>query len=316
MPREIEFTEYLTSLLKANQDFRNIGNEVQARDFDWDITAERKSGTGWRRLAIECKNYPAFSSSRLQSIVDQLSTYRDAMGSEQLVLAFPGRLSQEERERLASSGVEAWDIDFLADSFHDQIRQVAHPYFQTLLTAVMSQAKVTRFNTLIGQLKACRPGKVDWGRYQKLAAEILETLFCPPLNTPIAQSPDATGVNRRDVVLPNYAADGFWKFMRESYKADFLVVDAKNSLEVGKGDVLQVANYLKSHGAGLFALIMCRRGGDQGCVHTLREQWIAYNKLILLLNDQDVEAMLLAKSAGGQPEEVIRQKIEDFRLSL
>jgi hypothetical protein len=48
----------------------------------------------------------------------------------------------------------------------------------------------------------------------------------------------------------------------------------------------------------------------------LRELWAVHSKLIIVLTDTDIEQMLLAKASGGQSEEIIRQKIEDFRLSM
>ena len=39
-------------------------------------------------------------------------------------------------------------------------------------------------------------------------------------------------------------------------------------------------------------------------------------KLIIILQDNDIEQMLLEKISKREPENVIRQKIEDFRLSL
>ena len=74
---------------------------------------------------------------------------------------------------------------------------------------------------------------------------------------------------------------------------------------------------LKSHGAGLFGLIISRVGGDaSGCEHTLREQWLVHRKLILVLDDEDMKEMLIAKSDGRAPEEILGQKIEHFRLSM
>lgn len=118
--------------------------------------------------------------------------------------------------------------------------------------------------------------------------------------------------------MPNYTDKGFWAFMREKYEADYVVIDAKNySRRVKKSEVLQIANYLKPHGAGLFGIIISREGGDtSGCEHTLREQWLIHRKLILLLDDDDVTQMLVTKSEGRVPEEVIEQKIEHFRLSM
>ncbi|WP_368205202.1 hypothetical protein [Aeromonas sp. s5] len=103
--------------------------------------------------------------------------------------------------------------------------------------------------------------------------------------------------------------------MRKKYSADYVVVDAKNySRKVKKSDILQIANYLKPHGAGLFGIIFSRNGGDSaGCLHTIREQWMVHQKLILVLDDTDVENMLL--SSGGAAD-LIGAKIEEFRLSM
>ena len=122
----------------------------------------------------------------------------------------------------------------------------------------------------------------------------------------------------RDLIVPNYTEEGFWSFMRQKYEADYVVIDAKNyTRKVKKQDVLQLANYLKSHGAGLFGLIISRNGGDSfGCEHTLREQWLIHRKLIIVLDDEDIKAMLMAKSDGRRPEEILAGKIERFRLSM
>lgn len=38
--------------------------------------------------------------------------------------------------------------------------------------------------------------------------------------------------------------------------------------------------------------------------------------MIIVLQDNDIEQMLLEKLSKRDPENVIRQKIEDFRLSI
>lgn len=131
------------------------------------------------------------------------------------------------------------------------------------------------------------------------------------------ENSDYLKTNRRDFILSNYAKDGFWEFLRSNYKADYIVVDAKNySNKIKKDEVLQIANYLKPHGAGMFGMIFTRKGGDsRGCETTLREQWILHGKLILVLDDEDVENMLVASSTGTTTD-IIGQKIEKFRLSM
>ena len=43
---------------------------------------------------------------------------------------------------------------------------------------------------------------------------------------------------------------------------------------------------------------------------------ILHGKLIVGLDDDDVRQMLATRLAGGDPAELVRQKIEDFRLGI
>ncbi len=108
-----------------------------------------------------------------------------------------------------------------------------------------------------------------------------------------------------------------WAYFRTRYQADYVVIDAKNySGSIKKDEVLQIANYLQRHGLGLFALIFTRVEPDAQLLYILREQWVLHDKMIVILSDSDVKQMLTNKKTGTDPAELIRQKIEDFRISL
>lgn len=167
------------------------------------------------------------------------------------------------------------------------------------------------------RLTAIAPEKDEWSLYQSLCGDVLAYLFCPPLQQPIGESANESKVNRRDFVLPNYADAGFSHFMRTEFRAHYVVVDAKNYTRgVKKGEILQLANYLSAHGAGLFGLILTRTAAARSAELTRREQWIIHQKLILVLNDDDLRQMLSLKASGGRPEDIVRQQIEDFRLGF
>ena len=147
--------------------------------------------------------------------------------------------------------------------------------------------------------------------------DILAATLCPPLEQPLDERPNQNGINRRDIIFPNYAVNGFWKFIRDHYKAHFVVVEAKNYVgSVKKKEILQVSNYLSAHGPGLFAIVACRDAVDRSAEATRREQWAIYQKMIIVLNDDDLHQMLILSSDGDDPGTVIRQKIEDFRLGF
>jgi hypothetical protein len=149
------------------------------------------------------------------------------------------------------------------------------------------------------------------------SGDVLNFLFCPPLNPPIVQQRDDVGANRRDLIMPNYATRGFWHFMRNHYGADYIVAEAKNvTSPVGKQAVLQLANYLSRHGTGLFGMLLTCHGLNVSARWTRREHWVLHDKMIIDLDDEDMQQMLLTKLAGNKPEDLIQQWIEDFRLRI
>lgn len=317
-PREHEFIRFLSEIINANDFYSNVqiepllGHSIRYRA---DLIVKRARET----LLIECKSYLIGSMARAKNIISQLNKYKEEYGDCQMVLAVPGSLKERELDIFSAENIEVWDIGFLALNFKHQIIDASPSYYKTLfLTQLARSSKPTREEELIKSLEKCPPGRADCYVYQSLVGDILEHLFTPPLNKPIPELSDKTMANRRDFIMPNYSDKGFWAFMREKYGADYVIVDAKNyARKVTKTEALQVANYLKQHGAGLFGIIISRKGGDYaGCEHTLREQWLISQKMILVLSDDDIIEMLMAKSDGRPPEDVLGRKIEQFRLSM
>jgi hypothetical protein len=319
-PREVEFVAFLAELLKKNSKYEDVRTEAligQNTRFRADLLAERK-GPPTERILIECKK-TAIPARQLPQLLEQLRAYQLAYGQSRLILALPATLPPSSVEMLKVNNVEVWDLQYIATNFKSEILKADSGYYRLLFASHMGRsANLSIERKLIAQLKKTEPGMKDWSVYQSLVGEILELLFTPPLLKPLSELSDASKTNRRDFIMPNYAEEGFWAFLRSRYMADYVVVDAKNYIgKIKKAQVLQLANYLKIHGAGLLGMIICRKGADSGgCQVTLREQWIMHQKLILVLTDEDLEEMLLARSDNGKPEEVVGRKIEEFRLSM
>lgn len=318
---EYDFVAHLVQLLNINEGFRNVQQDHRdiGEGFITDIFAEEKINGEWEKLYIECKVTSSFTESRLQGLIDQLSRFRAHQFADpegiRFVFTFPGELDLNSKRRISQLDIEIWDLPYLSERFKEEIPKIFHPILQPLLTKKPSI--ISPDLQLIRDLKDCNPGKAEWPKYQKLVGKILERLFCPPLAIPISELFDYTKTNRRDFVIPNYAENGFWAFVRSQYSGDFIVVDAKNLKgKISKSHVLQISNYLKKHKTGLFGIIVCRDGGNRSCVQTIREAWAFDQKLIITCTDSDVEKMLLEKANGREPEIILRQKIEDFRITL
>lgn len=316
--KEFDFVNYLFELLSKNVNFKDTKSEIQLSESKYrgDLLTSREIKGGWEKVLIEVKSFPTYTESGLKNVIQQLKNYKQYAKGYKLAFAFPGLLPEEDNKLIQNEGVEVWDINFIASIFAKEVATTPHPFLQSLYTNVKY---VAGHDKLITELKAIRVGKIDndWLKYQKHIERILEYLFSTALSSPITELSDHFKINRRDFILRNYAETGFWANIRNRYFADFIVIDAKNySKKVTKKEVLQISNYLKVHGAGLFGIIFSRNGGDLGCYYTCREIWAMDKKMVIILDDNDVIKMIIAMASGNNPEEIIRQKIEQFRLSM
>jgi len=318
---EREFITVLVDLLKNSHKYKNIetnkqlGNQIKV---EVDIYAElTEARADKKEIIVECKSLRAISEFYIDKVIEEIEKISSTYPSAKIIFATPSRVPEKIKEILVRRNILAWDIDYILDEFSDEIEKINNIYLNLLIGSVSQKKYNVKIQNLSDRLKKCSPGKKEWSIYQKLIGEILAEVFCPPLQSPMPENSDYLKTNRRDFILSNYAKDGFWEFLRSNYKADYIVVDAKNySNKIKKDEVLQIANYLKPHGAGMFGMIFTRKGGDcRGCEATLREQWILHGKLILVFDDEDVENMLIASSTGTTTD-IIGQKIEKFRLSM
>lgn len=277
-----------------------------------------------RMAIIEVKGAILNTRQRLEDAVEQLARYRAAYEEANptrpviTVLVTSGALSTDYRKFLLERGIDlVIDGDIINQS---ENLPTIHRFLEEMKGEGPSQsAPRDASEILIQELRGTSAGRDDWSAYQKLCERILEYLFCPPLGRPNYERANSERTDRRAIVLANWVADpiNFWGQMRAFYGAHLVVVDAKNWVNpISKNEVLKVAHYLKSHGAGRFGMIMSRKGCDQSASICLREYWMGEEKMIIVLNDAEVEQMLTLRRSGGNPSNVIRDKIEDFRLSF
>ena len=320
-PSGLEFERFLSDILAASPDYADVvprsplSTGPGTRQYA-DFAVTRVANARRERILIEAKAWSSSGRGHVQHAIEQIARYRAADSFDRAALVFPGRLGEEERTALEAAAIEVWDLDHVAAAFADEIASQPPSGYRLLYSLVARSGGRDKSEELVARLKACRPG-TDWSAYQRLIAHVFEYLFAPPLMPPIWERSDAPRANRRDIILPNYAADGFWRYLRETYDAHYVVVDAKDyRSKITKPQALQIANYLKPHGTGMFGIIATRCGANAACIHTIREQWALHRKMIVLLSDEDVATMLRVAGSAGKPEDVIGQIIQDFRLSM
>ena len=317
-PREFELVRFLAELLSAHPQYSDVLTEPRvSRHLRPDLTANRQLDRATQHLVLEVKSAAFVRANRIEGTISRINHYRTVGSFDAAALVFPGRLEESDQAKFQAAHIEIWDLDYIATTFSHQIQNLP----SSPLTQLYSQDGLARPSTeadvLIQRLRNCPPGRDDWYEFQKIVRDSLEFLFVPPLERHLWESTDESGSNRRDIIFPNHSFEGFWQYMRETYKADYIVVDPKNYKDaISKAQALQIANYLKPEGLGMFAIITARNGADASCKQTIREQWAAHRKMIVVLTDEDLEGMLRVKGLNGSPEELLSSVIDDFRISM
>jgi hypothetical protein len=312
--REFHFANYLASLMDESGNFLSLRTEAVVGGYRADIVAQERWGSLTRPVVVECKAQASLTRDRVAAAIYQLKQAEGLEGRPRLVLALPGKVSPAGMEMLQAAGIELWDGNYIAKAFAAQIANQPNPFFSFQLPRPVEPGPHEK---ILAAIQACPKGKENWSLYQQLVGQLLKLCFCPPLTSPIGELADHSRVNRRDFILPNPAENGFWRYLQRRYSADYIVVDAKNSAKrITKKDILQIANYLKPQGTGMFALIFSRMGADNGAAHTIREQWLLHKKMIVVLDDLIVESILTDSSAGGSGTPPLEDLIQRFRLSM
>lgn len=316
---EHELLYFITWILEKNPKFRNIRSEALIGYGNTaDIIVEEERAGKFEVLLIELKAYPNFTERVLKNIINQFNILRGLVSAKvNFVICFPGIISPEDEILLKKHEIEVWDLNYILERFKHEIESFPFKEFLTILFPSSSEHLEPDEDELIKTLKLINPGKAEWSKYQKHIGKILEFLFGEKLSNPIIESSDGPKINRRDFIFRNYVESGFWNYLRNQYKADFIVIDAKNYNDnIGKNEVIQIANYLKEKGTGLFGIIITRTGEKEISLSVRRDKWLLDNKMIIILNDDDIEKMILAKISSNDAEEIIKQRIEEFRLSM
>jgi len=226
---------------------------------------------------------------------------------------------QEKLDFIRIERMQLWDLPTLVLRFYTVLDALPRDFFKSYMLEVHSSVmeNLEHFIPFYADLKKIRPGKEEWSVYQNQVKLILDLALNPPLTKSYYEDSDGIRQNRRDIVFPNYAIDGFWKHVRDEYRGTVIVIEVKNyTNSICKNEVLTTGNYLNAKGVGLFSIIVTRKGASKSASHAVRNEWLANGKMIVVLDDQDLFEMLKFRIIGRNPESVIRKKIERFRLDL
>jgi len=311
-----QFEHFVFELLKRSARFTDVrlkhgplerGVDIEAIELDRLLGRPRRWVFQVKQARVVTRDIVPY-----MQVISRMATQE---GPVEVVLVAAGSVAASARDALAREGIQVWDAQKLANLATPDLLA---DYFGANSTSVSTdEATVQKAEGFRAALAATVPGRTEWSAFQRLVADILEFLYCPPLELPRYEFTDSDARNRRDILFEKSVANGFWALIRSDYAAHYVVVDAKNYAKpIPKSCVLDIAHYLKPYGCGMFALLVSRRGPSSGAAHATREQWIGGQKMIVHITDTSLGQMLELRSSGGEPQEVLRRMIADFRMSL
>lgn len=310
-----DFENLVFDIVSSNPAFKNTVKSKAGKDRTYDIFADELiSENIFCKAIFEVKKVNLLTTDYIIQIGSHWKK-KNWNKTSKLYIVTSGSVTNKAKKTAEKYSIQLWDVYELYKLITPEIENkyydlVSNEYYEPEIVETREQNLSTALETL-------EKGKTEWSTYQILAGDILSHLFVPPLSTPRFEHSDLDGKNRRDIIFENSTEHPFWKGIRDIYKGDYIVVDAKNyTNSIEKRPIIDIAHYLKPYGCGMFGIILTRVGTSQSAEHAIKEQWIGNGKMIVVLNDKDLLEMLRIKQVNGKPEEIIKMKLADFRMSL
>ena len=172
---------------------------------------------------------------------------------------------------------------------------------------------------LIERLNNCKTGRTDKAdkEYEKICAEIISYLFKNEFSQFSEQYSTKDDMFRMDIICGLKGTVAFWKFLINYYNTKFVVFECKNySHKIEQNLIYVTDKYLFNPVLRNVAFIISRKGfsanAQKAALGILKEQ----GKLILDLNDLDLEIMIKAKADGKEPSDYLLDKVEKLLMSV
>ncbi len=176
--------------------------------------------------------------------------------------------------------------------------------------------KKTTANKMLVKLQECKPGREHWNLYQDVCKEILGYCLVPPLSEPIEQLETRDGLHIRDIIfrIP-HELQAFWTWIINKFGIA-LVVECKNYKNPIKENQLLISSkYIGEGKLTILGLLITRKGLHKNGVKAQENLWKEQKKMIVCLDDENLQKMLQLKEEGDEPWKVIDHLIFKFLSS-
>lgn len=155
--------------------------------------------------------------------------------------------------------------------------------------------------------------------YEELCGDVLQKLFAEDLSLWRAQEPSNDGLFRFDLFCKIKHGNNreFWQMAERYFNSKYIVFEFKNYKEkITQEQIFTTVKYLYAKALRSVAIMVAVKGADNHADKAVRGILREEGKLILVLSNQDLIAMLEMKREKKEPSDYLSEKLDTMLISL
>lgn len=217
--------------------------------------------------------------------------------------------------------IRLWDIDSLrekAKPYPQLARELEDIAGDVTAPAASNPARESEGARLIAQLEAhLAQNTLSPAGYEALCQEVFVYLFDPDLYGFERQAETSDGGNRYDFICRIRPGNPFWDAIRHDFRTRAILFECKNYEQpIGPDQIYSTERYLFSGALRTVCLLISRLPPSDGAVRAAQGAMREASKMILLLSNADLVAMIRLKDTPDGPESYLDERIWNFIISL
>ena len=173
--------------------------------------------------------------------------------------------------------------------------------------------------SLINELKQCKPGKKESSKYEDICSNVLKMLFSNDLTLWKKQQKSNEDLYRFDLLcrIKDDNTKTFWSIVENYFKSKYIVFEFKNYSEaVSQIEISTTERYLYSKALRSVGIIITPNGYEKNAYRAAKGCLRENGKLILLLTNNDLFKMIGKKNDDENPSNHLLEKLDEMLLEL
>lgn len=153
---------------------------------------------------------------------------------------------------------------------------------------------------LLAQMRKVRSGQKGATVYHRRVADLMTQMMRPHVGPAVIEAEINEGRKRLDILWPNIASSPFFRWLRNTHNARFIVGECKNySADPKNPEIDQMIGRL-SPTRGEIGLLLCRRVAKRDVATARsRDAFHAGHGAVIVLDDDDIATMTTLTAAGN-----------------